>query len=54
VQTASDPRAAYRAALSRAKLDDGACGPAAMDVDGELVRRPSLLEVQGDELILAP
>jgi len=53
-QAAADPRAAFRAALSRAKLDDGACGAASMDVDGELVRAPSLLEVQGEELIVAP
>ncbi|MDB4953232.1 MAG: ABC-type branched-chain amino acid transport system periplasmic component-like protein [Myxococcales bacterium] len=49
-----DPRAALRAALSRGKLDDGACGPARLDVDGELVRVPTTLEVQGDELIIAP
>ena len=49
-----DPRAAFRTALSRARLDDGACGPAAMDVDGELGRTPTVLEVQGDELLIAP
>jgi ABC-type branched-subunit amino acid transport system substrate-binding protein len=54
VATATDPRAAFQSALARGKLDDGACGPAAMDVDAELVRTPSVLEVQGDELILAP
>jgi ABC-type branched-subunit amino acid transport system substrate-binding protein len=48
------PRAALRAALSRARLDDGACGPAAIGPDGELERTPSVLEVQGDALILAP
>jgi ABC-type branched-subunit amino acid transport system substrate-binding protein len=48
------PRAALRAALARARLDDGACGPAAMAPDGELERTPSVLEVQGDALILAP
>jgi ABC-type branched-subunit amino acid transport system substrate-binding protein len=53
-QTASDPRTALREALARGKLDDGACGTAAMDVDGELVRTPVVLEVQGDELIVAP
>jgi branched-chain amino acid transport system substrate-binding protein len=52
--TTSDPRGAFRSALARGKLDDGACGPAAMDVDGELARTPVLLEVQGDELIMAP
>lgn len=49
-----DPRAALRAALSRGKLDDGACGPAAMGVDGELARAPNVLEVQGDQMIVAP
>ncbi len=49
--TAADPRAAFRQALARGKLDDGACGAATMDVDGELARTPTILEVQGDELI---
>ncbi len=48
------PRSALRAALARARLDDGACGPAAIGPDGELERTPSVLEVQGDALILAP
>ncbi|HMG20548.1 MAG TPA: penicillin-binding protein activator [Kofleriaceae bacterium] len=48
------PRAALRAALARARLDDGACGPAAIAPDGELERTPSVLEVQGDALILVP
>jgi hypothetical protein len=43
-----------RAALARARLDDDACGPAAIGPDGELVRQPAVLEVQGDQLILAP
>jgi ABC-type branched-subunit amino acid transport system substrate-binding protein len=51
---AKDPRAAFRAALARGKLDDGVCGAAAMDTDGELVRTPVVLEVQGDELVTAP
>ena len=51
---AADPRTALRTALSRGKLDDGACGPARLDVDGELIRVPMTLEVQGDELIVAP
>jgi len=49
-----DPRGALRAALARAALEDGACGPAAIGADGELERTPSVLEVRGDELILAP
>jgi ABC-type branched-subunit amino acid transport system substrate-binding protein len=51
---AADPRAAMRSALSRARLADGACGSAAMDVDGELARTPAVLDVQGDELVIAP
>jgi branched-chain amino acid transport system substrate-binding protein len=51
---ARDPRSALRAALAHARLPDGACGPAAIGPDGELARTPSILEVQGDELILAP
>jgi hypothetical protein len=51
---AAAPRSALRAALARARLDDGACGPAAIGPDGELARTPSVLEVQGDALILAP
>ncbi len=49
-----EPRAALRASLSRGKLDDGVCGPAAMGADGELARAPNLLEVQGDQMIVAP
>ncbi len=51
---ASDPRAALRERIARARLDDGACGPAAMDVDGELHREANVLEVAGDQLIPAP
>jgi ABC-type branched-subunit amino acid transport system substrate-binding protein len=51
---ARDPRAALRDTLARGKLDDGACGPAAVGADGELARTPSILEVSGDELIVAP
>ncbi|HEY5952055.1 MAG TPA: penicillin-binding protein activator [Kofleriaceae bacterium] len=50
----SDPRAGFRSALAHAKLDDGACGPAAIDATGELERTPLILEVQGDELVAAP
>ncbi len=49
-----DARGAFKSALARGKLDDGACGAAAMDVDGELVRELAVLEVQGDELVMAP
>ncbi len=51
---AKDPRDAFKAALARGKLDDGACGPAAMETDGELRRDPLVLEVQGDQLVVAP
>jgi ABC-type branched-subunit amino acid transport system substrate-binding protein len=51
---AAGPRSALRAALARAQLADGACGPAAMGADGELARTPIILEVQGDELVVAP
>ena len=49
-----EPRVALRLAIAHAKLDDGACGPAAMDPEGELAREPNVLEVQGDQLIVAP
>ena len=52
--TATDPRAELRRALSVGRLADGACGPAAMDVTGELDRTPTVLEVQGDALVVAP
>jgi len=51
---AKEPRVALRSAIARGKLDDGACGPAAIDPDGELAREPNVLEVQGDQLIVAP
>ena len=52
--SAPDPRAALRAALARARLADGACGPASMGPDGEVQRAPTILEVQGDQLLLVP
>lgn len=52
--TAGDPREHLRAALARASLDDGACGPAAIGGDGELRREPAVLEVQGDQLVRRP
>jgi len=51
---AKDPRSAMRTALASAKLDDGVCGPAAMQPDGEVARTPLVLEVEGDTLIAAP
>jgi len=52
--SARDLRAAFRDALAHAKLEDGACGPAAIGNDSELARTPVVLEVSGDELIQAP
>ncbi|HEU0034512.1 MAG TPA: penicillin-binding protein activator [Kofleriaceae bacterium] len=50
----SEFRAAMRAALAHGKLDDGACGPAQIGADGELVRELAVLELQGDQLQLVP
>ena len=47
-------RAGMRGNLARARLDDGACGKSAMDVDGEVLRTPTILEVSGDSLVVAP
>ena len=52
--TSPDIRAALRNALMHARLDDGACGPASMGPDGELVRESAVLEVQGDQLVVMP
>jgi len=49
-----DPRGTMRTALAHGKLDDGACGKAAIGADGELARAPSLLQVEGDQLVIAP
>lgn len=48
---AADPRAGASAALARARLVDGACGPAELRA-GELVRQIVLLQVGRDELRL--
>jgi ABC-type branched-subunit amino acid transport system substrate-binding protein len=53
-RTGVTSRAGLRAALARGKLDDGACGPASIDVDGEVLRAPTILEVSGDSLVVAP
>lgn len=52
--SAPDPRAALRERVARATLTDGRCGAAAMDVDGELHREPTVLEVAGEQLVPAP
>lgn len=45
-------------ALARAmvgtRLDDGACGPAAIDTTGEVLRDPIVLQIDNGELVLAP
>ncbi|HSK00651.1 MAG TPA: hypothetical protein VK932_05395, partial [Kofleriaceae bacterium] len=53
-RAAGDLREAMRVALARARLDDGACSPAAIGPDGELHREPVVLEVSGEQLLLAP
>lgn len=50
---APSPRAAWSAALAGARLDDGACAPAAI-VDGALVREPALLGVDAGEIVPVP
>ena len=52
--SATDPRAAFIAALRGARLDDGACTPATVGPDGQLVREPALLGVDAGELIPVP
>lgn len=52
--TSQDVRAGLRAALVRGKLDDGACGPAAIGMDGEIQREAAILEVVGEQLQLVP
>jgi branched-chain amino acid transport system substrate-binding protein len=51
---ARDPRAAMRGALSRAAIDDGACGAARVGAAGEVERAPVVLEVEGGEIVVAP
>lgn len=48
----ADARESYRLALASARIDDGACGPATIGRDGEIVRESLMLEVVGDELEL--
>lgn len=47
-------RTAFARALRTAALDDGACAPAAMGADGQLVREPVLLGVDAGELTAVP
>ncbi len=50
----SGVRRALVSTLAHARLDDGACGAAVVGADGELAREPSILQVQGDQLVNAP
>ena len=54
IERSPDPRTALAHQLARARIDDGACGPASIGPDGELVRDATVLEVQGDSLVMAP
>lgn len=49
-----DARVAFVAALRQAKLDDGACMPASVGPDGQLVREPALLGVEAGEIVSVP
>lgn len=51
---AASDRAAARAALLRTQLELGACGPLAIDEHGEATRQPVLLQIEGEDLVLAP
>jgi ABC-type branched-subunit amino acid transport system substrate-binding protein len=46
--------AALARALPGTRIDDGACGPAAIDATGEVLRDPIVLQVDAGELVLAP
>lgn len=47
-------RAGVRAQLAQARLEEGACGPLAIGGDGEVVREAAVLQVDGEDLVLAP
>ncbi|HVV85619.1 MAG TPA: ABC transporter substrate-binding protein, partial [Kofleriaceae bacterium] len=47
-------RDAFVAALRAARLDDGACTPASVGADGQLVRAPALLGVDAGEIVAVP
>jgi branched-chain amino acid transport system substrate-binding protein len=49
-----DPRRAFATALAHARLDDGACGTAAIGATGELERDAAVMEVSGTDLVNAP
>lgn len=47
-------REAIRRQLLRTQLELGACGPLAIDPRGEAVREPVVLQIDGEDLVLAP
>ncbi len=47
-------RAGLRLAMTRTLLEEGACGPLSMGQNGEVIRESATLQVDGEELILAP
>jgi ABC-type branched-subunit amino acid transport system substrate-binding protein len=49
-----DVRRALLTAIAHARLDDGACGAAAIGADGEIERDAAVMQVEGDDLINAP
>lgn len=51
---AGDARAAFVASLLQTKLEDGACTPASVGIDGQLVREPALLGVEAGEIVSVP
>ncbi len=51
---ARDPRRAFVQALHGAALDDGACAPGVIGRDGQLVRQPAVLGVEGGEITVVP
>ena len=51
---ARDPRAAFTAALLGATVDDGACAPGTVGRDGQLVREPAVLGVEGGAITVVP
>jgi ABC-type branched-subunit amino acid transport system substrate-binding protein len=47
-------RAGVRAALAQLRLEEGACGGLAIGGDGEVQRETAVLQVDGEDLVLAP
>lgn len=47
-------RAGVAAAMAQTRLSEGACGPLSIGADGEVVREPAVLQVDGEDFVLAP